>query len=121
MTQIGKSVKRVGIEERVSGSLKFAADLKFANALHVKLVRLDVGHARIISIDTTAACQLEGVRYILTDKDFPQPIPRYGPFLSDQPIIATGETKFLGDPVAAVVAESEDIAAEAASTGESGI
>ena len=115
MTQIGKSVQRVGIEERVTGALKFAADLKFANALQVKLVRLDVGHARIISIDTSEAARLEGVRFILTDKDFPQPIPRYGPFIYDQPIIATGETKFFGDPVAAVVATTEDIAAKAAS------
>ncbi len=115
MTQIGKSVQRVGIEERVSGALKYAADLKFANALHVKLVRLDVGHARIIAIDTSAAYALEGVRYILTDKDFPNPIPRYGPFINDQPIIATGEAKFYGDPVAAVVADTEDIAAQAAS------
>ena len=115
MAQIGKLVKRVGIEERVSGALKYAADMKFANALHVKLVRLDVGHARINSIDTTEAYRLEGVHFVLTDKDLPQPVARYGPFLDDQPIIATGEVKFFGDPVAAVVAETEDIAAKAAS------
>ena len=114
MTQIGKSVKRVGVEERVSGSLKFAADLKFANLLHVKLVRLDVAHARIISIDTHEAAQMAGVRYILTDKDLPSPMPLYGPFLEDQPIIGTGETKFFGEPIAAVVADSEDIAEAAA-------
>lgn len=113
MKQIGKSVQRVGIEERVSGTLKYAADLKFADALHVKLVRLDVGHARILSVDISEASRLKGVRFILTDKDLPNPIPRYGPFLNDQPIIATGETKFHGDPVAAVVAETEDIADKA--------
>jgi CO/xanthine dehydrogenase Mo-binding subunit len=110
MTQIGKSVKRVGVEERVSGSLKFAADLKIANLLHVKLVRLDVAHARINSIDTSEASQLAGVRYILTEKDLPSPMPLYGPFLEDQPIIGTKETKFFGEPIAAVVADSEDIA-----------
>ncbi len=114
MTQIGQSVKRVGIEERVSGALKYAADLKFANTLHVKLVRVDVGHARIISIDTSQAYAVKGVRYVLTDRDFPNPIPRYGPFINDQPVIATGEVKFFGEAVAAVVAETEDIAAEAA-------
>ena len=114
MAQIGKSVQRIGIEERVCGSLKFAADMKFANALHVKLVRLDVGHARIISIDTAEASLIQGVHAVLIDKDLPQPVARYGPFLNDQPIIATGETKFYGDPVAAVVAETEDIAARAA-------
>ncbi|OJX38297.1 MAG: hypothetical protein BGO78_09825 [Chloroflexi bacterium 44-23] len=114
MTMIGKSVKRVGIEEKVSGAVKFAADMKFANALHVKFVRLDVGHARIKAIDTSAAYMLEGVHFILTAADFPIPMPRYGPFLIDQPIIATGETKFFGDPVAAVVAETENIAEQAA-------
>ncbi len=114
MTQIGESVKRVGVEERVSGSLKFAADLKFANLLHVKLVRLDVAHTRIISIDTHEASQMAGVRYILTDKDLPSPMPLYGPFIEDQPIIGTRETKFFGEPVAAVVAETEDIAEAAA-------
>jgi CO/xanthine dehydrogenase Mo-binding subunit len=111
---IGQSVQRLGIEERVSGKLKYAADLKFANTLHVKLVRLDVGRARIRSIDTLAAEQLEGVRFILTEKELPQPVPRYGPFLNDQPLLAVGETKFHGDPVAAVVAISEDIAEQAA-------
>lgn len=115
MTKIGDSVKRVGIEERISGTLKFAADMKFANALHVKLVRIDVAHARILSIDTSEAERLEGVHFVLTQKDLPQPVARYGPFLNDQPIIATDEVKFFGDPVAAVVAETEDIAAKACS------
>ncbi len=113
MTKIGDSVQRVGIEERICGTLKYAADMKFANALHVKLVRIDVAHARILSIDTSEAERLEGVRFVLTQKDLPQPVARYGPFLNDQPIIATDEVKFFGDPVAAVVAETEDIAAKA--------
>ena len=91
MSEIGKSIKRIGVEDRVCGAIKFAADLKFSNVLHVKLVRLPVSHARILNIDTTAAYQIEGVKYVLTDKDFPQPIPRFGPFINDQPIIATGE------------------------------
>lgn len=113
MAEIGKSVKRVGIEDRVSGAVKFAADLKFTDALHVKLVRIPVSHARILNIDPSAAYQLEGVKFILTDKDLPQPVPRYGPFINDQPIIATKEVKFFGEPVAAVVAESEEIAEQA--------
>jgi len=114
MEYIGKSVQRRGIEERVKGSLKFAADLKFDNMLHVKLVRLNCAHARIISIDTTEAYKLDGVRYILTAEDLPKPMPRFGPFVDDQPVIATGETKFYGEPLAAVAATSEDIAEKAA-------
>ena len=114
MEYIGKSVQRRGIEERVKGSLKFAADLKFDNMLHVKLVRLNCAHARIISIDTTEAYKLDGVRYILTAEDLPKPMPRFGPFVDDQPVIAIGETKFYGEPLAAVAATSEDIAEKAA-------
>jgi len=113
MTFIGKSVKRVGGKERVNGALKFAADLKFPNALHVKLVRLEVAHARIIRIDKSKALALPGVRYILTGEDLPKDMPLYGPFIEDQPLLAIEETKFYGDPVAAVVAENEDIADKA--------
>jgi CO/xanthine dehydrogenase Mo-binding subunit len=114
MAKIGESVKRVGIEDRVSGALRFAADLKFNNILHIRLVRLDVGRARINRIDTSKAVQLPGVRYVFTADDMPKPMPLYGPFFDDQPMIAAGETKFHGDPVAAVVAESEEIAERAA-------
>jgi len=115
MKYIGTSVQREGIKERVTGKLKFTADMKFDNLLHAKLVRINCAHARILSIDTTEAYKVKGVRYIFTDKDIPGPMPRFGPFVSDQPVIATKEVKFFGDPVAAVIAETEDVALYAAS------
>ena len=114
MNYIGSSIKREGIEDRVTGKLKFAADMKFENLLHAKLVRIDCAHARIISIDTTEAYKIQGVRFIFTEEDFPNPMPRFGPFVQDQPIIAAGEVNFYGEPVAVVVAESIDSAEEAA-------
>ena len=56
---------------------------------------------------------MPGVACVLVAEDLPQPMPRFGPAFADRPILATGETKFFGEPVAAVVAETKD-AAEAA-------
>ena len=115
MKYIGTSVQREGIEDRVTGNLKFTADMKFDNMLHVKLVRIDCARARIISIDTADAYQVKGVRYIFTEADIPGPMPRYGPFVQDQPVIASRTVNFYGEPVAAVIAETEDAASYAAS------
>ncbi|OLD27046.1 MAG: xanthine dehydrogenase [Chloroflexi bacterium 13_1_40CM_3_65_12] len=79
----------------------------------MKLVHLDCGHARIVAIDTAAASEVYGVVAILTAADLPQPVPRFGPVHDDRPILAVGETKYHGQPVAAVAAETKE-AAEAA-------
>ncbi|MFP4555117.1 MAG: xanthine dehydrogenase family protein molybdopterin-binding subunit [Actinomycetota bacterium] len=70
--------------------------------------------ARIISIDTGDAEQIPGVVTILTPDHLPQPIPRYGPQFQDRPVLAVGETKYHGEPVAAVAAETREAAARAA-------
>ena len=111
--RIGGSPNRVGGIGRVTGSQQYVADIRLQDALEVKLVTLDCARARIISIDTTAAEQVSGVRLVMTAADLPQPVPRFGPQFSDRPIIAVGETKYHGEPVAAVAAETKD-AAEAA-------
>jgi CO/xanthine dehydrogenase Mo-binding subunit len=82
--------------------------------LHVKLVHIDCARARIISIDTAPALKVPGVVAIATADGLPQPIPRFGPAYADRPLLAVGETKFHGDAVAAVVAETLDAAREAA-------
>lgn len=111
---VGESVQRVGAVERVSGSLRYSTDVRLPGMLHMKLVCLDCGRGKIRSIDTSAARALPGVRCVLTAADLPQPVPRYGPVYADRPVLATGETKFYGEPVAAVAADDEDIAAAAA-------
>jgi CO/xanthine dehydrogenase Mo-binding subunit len=50
---------------------------------------------------------------VLTATDLPQPVPRFGPVIADQPLLASGETKYHGEPVAIVLANDEDTAAEA--------
>ncbi len=110
---IGKSTRRVGGVERVTGTLRYAADLRLDNTLYVKLVQVNCARARILSIDTEEAKKVDGVVSIMTAADLPQPMPRCGPGTNDRPLLAVDETKFFGEPVAAVAAETLD-AAEAA-------
>ena len=112
-TIVGRSVNRVGGVERVTGAQRYAADIRLKDVLHVKLIHLLCARARIISVDARDAWQVDGVRRIVTAADLPQPVPRYGPAYRDRPMLAVEETKFAGEPVAAVAAEDED-AAEAA-------
>jgi CO/xanthine dehydrogenase Mo-binding subunit len=111
---VGAPAERVGGLDRVTGRQAYVADIPLDDVLHVKLVTLPVARARIGAIDTRAACDVPGVRLIFTAADLPDPIPRFGPQRRDRPVIATGETKYHGDPVAAVAAETRDAAEEAA-------
>ena len=112
--KIGVSPHRVGGFERVTGAQEYLADIPFEDVLHTRLVTVPCGRARIVSIDTSAAQAVPGVELVLTAADLPQPVPRYGPQYQDRPVLAVGETKFHGEPVAAVAAETKDAAEEAA-------
>jgi CO/xanthine dehydrogenase Mo-binding subunit len=98
----------------VTGAQRYVADLPIADTLHVKLVTVDAAHARIRSIDASAALAIPGVRAVFSAADLPLPMPRFGPQFRDRPVIADGEVKFHGDPVAAVAAETKDLAERAA-------
>ncbi|MCC7007417.1 MAG: xanthine dehydrogenase family protein [Acidobacteria bacterium] len=111
---IGQSPLRVGGRERVTGAQQYIADIHLENVLHVKLVHLGVARARIDRIDVAEALKVPGVRRIVTPADLPVPMPRFGPAVTDRPLLAVGETKFFGEPVAAVVAETIDAAEDAA-------
>ena len=112
--RIGVSPHRVGGYERVTGAQQYLADIPFSNVLYAKLVTVPIGRARIISVDKTAALAVPGVHLVMTAEDLPQPVPRFGPQYQDRPVLAVGETKFHGEPVAAVAAETRDAAEEAA-------
>jgi CO/xanthine dehydrogenase Mo-binding subunit len=111
---IGESPARVGGLDRVTGRQAYVADLRLEGMLHVKLVTLDCARARIVGIDTSAALAVPGVRLVMTAADLPQPMPRFGPQFTDRPVLAVDETKYHGDPVAAVAAETLDAAEDAA-------
>src|SRR5262245_1922334 len=105
---IGRSPSRAGGVERVTGAQIYAADIRLPDALHVKLCHLPCARAKIVAVHTAPAAKVSGVRYILTSDNLARPMPRYGPAYSDRPVLADGETKFFGEPVAAVAAETED-------------
>jgi CO/xanthine dehydrogenase Mo-binding subunit len=112
--RIGESPRRVGGQDRVTGLQRYVADIHLADELHASLVTVPCARARIISIDTSAAERVPGVRLIVSAADLPQPMPRFGPQFQDRPVLAVGETKYHGEPVAAVAADNRDAAAEAA-------
>jgi CO/xanthine dehydrogenase Mo-binding subunit len=112
--RVGGSPNRVGGDDRVTGSQQYVADIRLAGALEVRLVTLPVSRARIVAIDARAALAVPGVRLVMTAADLPQPVPRFGPQFADRPVIAVGETKYHGEPVAAVAADTKDAAEEAA-------
>jgi CO/xanthine dehydrogenase Mo-binding subunit len=114
MTQIGEPAPRGGGRGRVTGEQHYVADIHLPNELHVKLVTLPCARGRIGAIDSSAALAIPGVVAVFSAADLPDPMPRFGPQFTDRPAIAIGETKFHGDPVAAVAAESLDAAEEAA-------
>jgi CO/xanthine dehydrogenase Mo-binding subunit len=116
--QTGASVRRVGGYERVTGQQEFVGDIRLDDMLHVKLVTIDCAHARIHRIDTRRARALPGVREVVSAADLPAPMPRFGPVYQDRPVIAAAETRFHGEPVAAVVADTEQLAQDAAALVE---
>lgn len=111
---VGEKITRYGGIERVTGTQRYLSDLEFVDAAHVAFVTIPVGCAEIESIDTEAAKSVAGVVAVMTAADLPQPVARFGISHQDRPILAIDTVNFHGEPVAAVVAESEDLARAAA-------
>ncbi|HSB19379.1 MAG TPA: molybdopterin cofactor-binding domain-containing protein [Anaeromyxobacteraceae bacterium] len=110
---VGKPLRRVDARGKVTGETRFADDLALPGMLFMKLVRSTVPHARILSVDAGRALALEGVRAVLTGADFPVPFGIL-PVSQDEHALCTDKVRFVGDPVAAVVAQDELLAEEAA-------
>jgi CO/xanthine dehydrogenase Mo-binding subunit len=107
---IGQGARRLEGREKVAGATRFTADLELAGLLHVQLVLSHLPSARIRSIDTAAASSAPGVVSVVTGADLPTSSAS-GP---DKPL-AIGRVFYVGQPVAAVIAESETAAWDAAS------
>ena len=108
---IGKTLPRIEGEGKVTGQTKYAADLPFENLLWAKVLRASVPHARIVNINTSKAKELKGVRAVLTGADVKDIY--VGTRVKDQPVLAYDKVRMGGDAVAAVAADSEEIAEEA--------
>jgi len=107
---VGKSVMRVDALEKVTGKAVYCTDIKLPGMLHVKVLRSPYPHAKIISIDTTKAVKLSGVKCVLTSDDVPS--NRYGSVVRDSTILAQGVVRAVGEPVVAVAAETVEAAEE---------
>ncbi len=120
-------IHRFEDERLLRGRGRFVEDLDTAHCLHAVFVRSPHAHARIASFDAHAAREIDGVRGVFSGRDFlaqgARPLPCARPIESSdgtpfhaptRNVLAVDETRFVGDPVAMVVATSIDAAADAA-------
>ncbi len=112
LSVVGHDVIRVDALEKVTGKAKYTADFK-ESTLYAKLLRSPHAHAEIINIDTSKAQKLPGVRGIVKPED--APATRMGFVVcSDRHVLPiSGRVRYIGEPVAVVVADSPEIAEEA--------
>lgn len=107
LTVIGTNVPRLGLAEKVRGQAQYTADVKRPGMLYGRILRSPHAHARIRSIDTSAAERLPGVHAVLTYRDVPQ-VRIDADLLPLDPVL-----RLVGDEVAVVAAESERLAEDA--------
>ncbi|MCF8127829.1 MAG: xanthine dehydrogenase family protein molybdopterin-binding subunit, partial [Deltaproteobacteria bacterium] len=110
----GQSVTRTDVPAKVAGKLMYGAAYPQDGFLHGKILRSPHPHALIKSIDTHKAKELPGVAAVLTGKDVPGR-NGFGAILPDQPVICEDKVRYVGDGVALVAAETEEIAHKALS------
>ena len=119
MSAIGRSYKRIDALDKVLGKADYPGDLNFPDTLFMKILFAGRPHAIIREIDTAKAAAMEGVELVLTAGDVP--CNEYGLQIPDQPVLCgpgsdkpyADRVRFVGDQVAAVIAETEEIAAAA--------
>src|ERR1700680_3406836 len=109
---VGKPLQRVDAVTKVTGRAVYADDMLPARTLHCRILRSPHPHARIVSIDTSAARRMPGVQAVITGADLPI---KFGilPVTQDERALEHEKVRYVGDPIAAVAATDEEIAAAA--------
>jgi carbon-monoxide dehydrogenase large subunit len=108
---IGASVPKIDGTEKVIGAAVYTDDIQFGpRLLYARILRSPHPHAKIVSIDTSKAMALPGVKAVVTGADFPGFI---GLYLQDRHIFCRDRVRYIGDPVAGVAASTEEIAEQA--------
>ncbi len=105
---IGTSPPRTDGLAKVTGSALYARHLRVPGMLHAALVRSDRPHARVLAIKCDAGRRAPGVTGIVTAADVRRVVrhERHGPAFRDQPVLATGVVRHVGEPIAAIVADT---------------
>src|SRR5262245_48089206 len=113
-TFIGAPMQRREDLRFLRGRGEYVDDLKVEGLLHAVILRSAVGHGRIVSLDTSAARKKPGVHAVITAKDMPggvpiipmrlQPLPEFKPY--EQPVLADDKVRYVGEPIAVVLADS---------------
>src|SRR5271154_3728107 len=102
---------RLDGRQKGRGAVRFTSDFQLPGMAHAKVLRSPLAHARIRSIDASRALVLPGVLAVITGVDVSSlPDPYYGVGIRDQPVLAIDKVRYIGDMVAAVVAEDETTA-----------
>jgi CO/xanthine dehydrogenase Mo-binding subunit len=109
-SSLGKSIPRSDGIAKVTGRAIYASDVQRPNALVGRLLLSDRPHARILSINTSKAVALPGVKAVVSGADTPD--IRYGLIIRDRYILPKCVVRYIGEPIAAVAAENDDIARE---------
>src|SRR5437899_763091 len=114
--QVGRSVPRLESWLKVTGRAEYVHNLRLPGMLYGKIFRSSVAHGRIKRIDTSAARALAGVHSVVTAAEVKTIVadPYYGPAFHDQPILAVDKVRYIGEPVAVVLADDLHVAEEAA-------
>lgn len=110
--QVGQSIPKVDVREKVTGRAAYIADLSRPGMLHGAVLQSPYAHARIKGYDTSKALAVPGVRCVLTGADFTEHF--MGAFIKDEGPIAIGKVRYVGEPVAVVAADDERTARRAA-------
>ena len=119
MSYIGQPVNKSDAKEKVTGKALFPGDFNMPNQAYMKILFANRPHAKIIKIDTSNARSMEGVIAIFTASDVPK--NKYGLIMPDQPVLCgpgsdmpyADHVRFIGDQVAIIVADTEEIASKA--------
>jgi CO/xanthine dehydrogenase Mo-binding subunit len=112
-TMVGKNAHRVDGIEKVTGKAVYTGDIDLPGMAYAKILRSPVAHAKVVRIDASKAASLRGVVTALTRDDIKELNYRYGATYKDQCIVAVDKVRYVGDPVAAVLANDPAIAEEA--------
>src|ERR671912_1736246 len=105
LTIAGTDAHRVDGIEKVTGKAVYTGDIQLAGMGYGKILRSPVAHARLLKVDASKANELPGVIATLTRDDIKEFNYKYGATYKDQSIVAVDKVRYVGDPVAAVLAD----------------